>query len=197
MDKLNSPTLAFAPAENSLRNQFLLAMPSLKDSLFARTVTYICDHNEDGAMGLILNQPLDLNLGEVLSQLNLTTTETLAAQPILCGGPMQMERGFVLHSNDSSWDSTMAISDKLSLTASLDILEAIAAGHGPKKSLFILGYAGWGPGQLEQELEENSWLTLAGDSGLIFDTPTEIRWQMAAQQLGVDLNLVSPYAGHA
>ncbi len=148
-------------------------------------------------MGLIVNHPLDLDLGEVFSQLDLATTEILAAQPILCGGPVQMERGFILHSNDSKWDSTMEISDELCLTASLDILEAMAAGQGPKKALFILGYAGWGPGQLEQELEENSWLTLACDSDLIFDTPAELRWQMASQRLGVDLNLVSPHAGHA
>lgn len=197
MNKTTSPTLQFNSAGNSLRNHFLLAMPSLKDPMFAHTLTYICDHSEDGAMGLILNQPMNMEISAVFAQLDIPVDEVIGAQQVLCGGPVQSERGFVLHSNDSEWDSTLAISDELSLTASRDILDAIASQQGPEKAIFILGYAGWGPGQLEQELEENSWLTLPADSSLIFDTPVELRWQMASQRLGVDVNLISPTAGHA
>ncbi len=193
----DSPTLHFSGTDNSLRNHFLLAMPSLKDPLFGQTLTYICEHSENGAMGLIINHPLTLTIGDVFEQMEIPTNDETAAQQVLCGGPVQMERGFVLHTNDSQWDSTMEISEELSLTASKDILEAIAQNKGPEKYLFILGYAGWEAGQLEQELEENSWITLPADSSLIFDIPIELRWQLASQQLGVDLNLIAPTSGHA
>ncbi|MES9871244.1 MAG: YqgE/AlgH family protein [Sedimenticola sp.] len=182
----------------NLTNHFLIAMPGLEDSNFFHTVTYICEHNEQGAMGIVLNRPTDLHLNDILEQLDIAPSEDpKAEQTIYVGGPVQTDRGFVLHSADTAWDSTMQVTDGISITTSRDILEAIAGGDGPAETLIALGYAGWGEGQLEQELTTNTWLNGPAEKQIIFNTPPELRWQAAAKLLGVDLNLLSGDAGHA
>lgn len=179
----------------SLRDHFLIAMPTLNGSIFSHTITYICDHSEDGAMGLVINQPLNISMTDIFKQLDIEGDEN--ETPVLCGGPVQPERGFILHSPEKSWSSSLAVSSDIMLTASRDIIEAIASKEGPAKSLVALGYAGWSAGQLEDEISANSWLTLPADCNIVFDTPIEQRWAMVAQNLGIDLNLISSSAGHA
>ena len=183
------------PQMESLRNQFLIAMPSLSGSIFFHTITYICDHTEDGAMGLVINQPLNITLAEIFQQMGVKAN--VGATAVLSGGPVQPERGFVLHSADSRWDSTLAIADDIMLTASRDVIDAIGEDRGPDYYLVILGYAGWAGGQLEDELADNSWLTAAADSNILFHTPIEQRWNSVAKNLGIDLDLISGTAGHA
>jgi putative transcriptional regulator len=186
-------------APRYLGNHFLIAVPAMHDPNFSRTVTLLCQHTEEGAMGLMLNRCSEYKLGDVLEQMQITTDdEALAAAPVLIGGPVQPERGFVLHEpGTETWDSTFRLSDHLSLTTSRDILAAMARGEGPKRALIALGYAGWSEGQLESELQDNSWLTVAADGAILFDTPLEQRWSAAARLMGVDLNLLPDYAGHA
>ncbi|HEC14961.1 MAG TPA: YqgE/AlgH family protein [Sedimenticola sp.] len=185
-------------AETNLSNHFLIAMPGLQDSNFYRTVTYICEHNEQGAMGIVINRPLGFGLADVLEQMEIKPeTPEIGRQPVFSGGPVQTERGFVLHPTGGSWDATTRVTPDISITTSRDILEAIAAEEGPKQSLIALGYAGWGEGQLEAELSANAWLSGPADSRIIFELPPEQRWQAAARLLGVDLNLMSGEAGHA
>lgn len=181
----------------NLRDCFLIAMPSLDESIFSHTITYMCDHSADGAMGVVINNPLGMELGEIFSQLDVQDLAGLGEQPVMAGGPVQMERGFVLHSPEFCGESTLGVSEQVSLTTSRDIIEDLACGRGPRKALVALGYAGWGPGQLEAELADNAWLTVPADSSVIFDTPVEQRWSAAAKQLGIDLNLISSIAGHA
>lgn len=181
----------------SLRDHFLIAMPGLNESSFAHTVTYICEHSDKGAMGLVINSATAMQLSEIFSQMDLHFTPALGEQRIMAGGPVQPERGFVLHSSDTQWQSTLRVSSELSLTASRDIIVALAQGRGPKECLITLGYAGWGEGQLEQEVAENSWLTVPANKDIIFNTPCENRWAAAAQVLGIDVNLISSTAGHA
>jgi putative transcriptional regulator len=181
-----------------LRNQFLIAMPGMHDSSFAHTVTYVCEHSEKGAMGIVINNATPLFLNDIFVQMELTAQkDTLGQQPVYAGGPVQIERGFVLHPRGEEWQSTLNISDEISLTASRDIIEAIANGEGPQQFLIALGYAGWGEGQLEAEIAANAWLTVPADSNILFNTPTEQRWIASAQPLGIDLNLISSVAGHA
>jgi putative transcriptional regulator len=184
----------------SLKNHFLIAMPGLADSRFSKTVTYICEHNEGGAMGIVINQPASISYNELFSQLKLGNdlNEGVANdQPLLLGGPVKKERGFVLHSAEKSWVSTMPVSADISVTGSKDILEAIANNQGPDNVLIALGYAGWSANQLEQEIVDNSWLTVPAEKQIIFDTPIEERWEASAKQLGIDLHLLSTQAGHA
>jgi len=182
----------------NLTNHFLIAMPGLKDSNFFHTVTYICEHNEDGAMGIVLNRPTDLQLNDILEQLDIPASPQAAgSQTIYLGGPVQTDRGFVLHSSDREWDSTLCITPQISVTTSRDILESIAEEKGPSKTLVALGYAGWGQGQLEDELSANAWLSGPAEESIIFELPAEKRWAAAADLLGVDLNLLSGEVGHA
>ncbi|AGA91277.1 putative transcriptional regulator [Thioflavicoccus mobilis 8321] len=182
----------------SLRNHFLIAMPGLKDPNFSRTVTYVCEHTEEGAMGIVINRPMDIRLGVVLSQLDIVSGDsTVSDRLVFLGGPVQPDRGFVLHSGDEQFDSTMSIAPEINITTSRDILEAIADGRGPNRHLIALGYAGWGGGQLEEEMSANTWLSGPADETIIFTTPVDARWQAAAGLLGVDLNLLSGDAGHA
>lgn len=182
----------------SLSNHFLIAMPSLADPNFSRTVTLLCEHNEHGAMGLTINRLLDLSLGDILDQLNIQVDDPATAQtPVYQGGPVQEERGFVLHRPAGQWESTLAITDNLGVSASRDILKALARGDGPEEWLVALGYAGWGPGQLERELSDNAWLSGPADADIIFHTPVEKRWHAAAELLGVDLSTLSGETGHA
>lgn len=186
------------PSDTNLTNHFLIAMPRLEDPNFFHTVTYICEHSRDGAMGIVINRPMELNLADIFEQLEIqVSTQEIAEQPVYLGGPVQSDRGFVLHDSTTEWSSTLRINAEISVTTSLDILEAIAADKGPAKSLVALGYAGWGAGQLENELAQNAWLNGPAESNIIFNCPTPERWQAAADLLGVDLNLLSGDPGHA
>lgn len=185
-------------SSSNLTNHFLIAMPGLKDSNFFHTVTYICEHNDDGAMGIVLNRPTDLQLNDILEQLDIPPgNQPAGAQPIYLGGPVQTERGFVLHSSEREWDSTLRITPRISVTTSRDILVSIAEQQGPDKTFVALGYAGWAEGQLEGELSANAWLSGPADERIIFELAPEKRWSAAADLLGVDLNLLSGEIGHA
>jgi putative transcriptional regulator len=183
---------------SNLTNQFLIAMPGLVDPNFYHTVTYICVHNDEGAMGIVINRPLDMALGEVLEQMDMKPSDKkVELLPVYHGGPVQRDRGFVLHEPLSQWQSSVNIDNSVGVTTSRDILEAIASGGGPKESLVALGYAGWSAGQLEQEIMDNAWLSGPAESEVIFKTPCEKRWETAAALLGVDINFLSPDIGHA
>ncbi len=182
----------------SLTNHFLIAMPQLDDPNFFHSVTYLCQHDDEGAMGIIINQPLDMRLTEILEHLEIDNQDAATGQQtIYFGGPVQPDRGFILHRPAKNWQGTMFISDDIALTTSGDILTDIAQNNGPKQSLIALGYAGWGRGQLEQELAQNAWLSVPASAEVIFDTPVEKRWHAAASLLGVDLQLLSDDIGHA
>lgn len=181
-----------------LTNQLLIALPALADGNFARSVTLVCQHDDDGAMGIMVNKPSEYTLGDVLGQMGLEARDpAMAGQIVLAGGPVHPERGFVLHDGGLRWDSSMQVSDTLFLTTSRDILEAMANGEGPAHALVALGCAGWGQGQLEHELAENDWLTAPVDAELLFALPLEARWQAAAGRIGVDFAHLADYAGHA
>ncbi len=185
-------------ATSTLTGHLLIAMPGLRDPEFDHAVTLICQHNEDGALGLVINRPSEYRLQDLLRHMDLTDArEPLAQQTVLAGGPLQRERGFVLHPSGGHWASSYSIDDQLSLTSSRDILEAIASGQGPTRMLIALGYAGWEQGQLERELRDNAWLTVEADHELLFDIPLEQRWNAAAARMGVDAQRLSPYAGNA
>ncbi|WP_159015473.1 YqgE/AlgH family protein [Cognatiluteimonas profundi] len=193
----NQPLVA-ADTGGSLACQLLIALPALADSPFARTVTLICQHDDDGAMGVVVNRAAEYTLGEVFEQMGIAShDEALCAQPVLAGGPVHPERGFVLHDGTEQWDSSLAIADGLSVTTSRDILEAMARGEGPRHVTVALGCAGWGAGQLEHELTENSWLTAPADAGILFGVPLGDRWQAAAARIGVDMSRMADYSGHA
>jgi putative transcriptional regulator len=181
-----------------LNNQFLIAMPGMSDPNFAQTVTLVCEHGPQGALGIVVNRPLDMTLGEVFEQLGMEASRSrIASEPVLQGGPVQTDRGFVLHSPGPSWDSTLAISERLHLTTSRDVLDALARGEGPASAVVALGYAGWDAGQLEAEFAQNAWLTVPADERLLFETPAAERWQAAGRLLGVNLLHLSSAAGHA
>jgi len=181
-----------------LTDHFLVAMPTLQDPNFARTVTYICEHNAEGAMGIVINRPLELHLDEVLRHMDIELGDDRAGNiRIVLGGPVQQDRGFVLHRADPRWESTHAINGQVGVTTSRDILTAIAQGEGPSQSLIALGYAGWGSGQLEQELAENAWLSTPADLQILFELPFAQRWEAAAHLVGVDLLNLSSEVGHA
>ena len=182
------------PAMSSLRNHFLIAMPHLRDQQFEGTITYICEHNEEGAMGIVINRPMELKVGDILKQLELDGAH--CTDPVYAGGPMQSERGFVLHSEGGRWQSTLAITDGLLVTTSRDILKSVADGEGPAQVLVALGYAGWGEGQLEQELASNYWITCEADPGIIFATPPAQRISAALGRVGIDYHRLAPVAGH-
>ncbi len=182
----------------SLANQLLIAVPTLDDPNFARAVALVCQHDDKGAMGLVVNRPSDMLMGELLQQIHVDTRdETLRMHHVLAGGPMHGERGFVLHDGDARWDSSLPLGNGLSLTTSRDVLESLARGEGPAHSLVALGCAGWAAGQLEQELAENSWITVDAAPDLLFDVPLDQRWQAAAGRLGVDLMHMTGYSGRA
>lgn len=183
---------------DSLAGHLLIAMPGMADPNFEKTVTYICEHSESGALGLIINRPMAMELGDVLEQLSLDTTDDkITSQPVLRGGPVQTERGFVLHESPREWDATAAIDGTIYVTTSQDILSALAGGDGPARSLVVLGYAGWGAGQLEAEIAANSWLSVPATPQIVFETPFDKRWEESAGILGVDLLNLSSEAGHA
>jgi putative transcriptional regulator len=186
-----------SPEPDNLRDHFLIAMPSLNDGYFGHAVTYICDHDEEGALGLVINQPTEFSLRELLEHVELEPSEDVPEMPVFRGGPVQPEHGFVLHSAEQNWRGSQAITDSIVLTTSRDVLEAINAGKGPGRVLIALGHAGWGPGQLENELAENAWLTARADPDILFDRPSAERWRAAAELIGIDVNLMSSASGHA
>ena len=187
-----------ARSSDSLRDHFLLAMPGLTEGIFSHSITYICEHGESGAMGIVINQPLELSVGEIFEHLQISPSQDVSETPVMAGGPVQIDHGFVLHRRcDTHWEASLKVTPEITLTTSRDILRAIANEYGPEDHLIALGYAGWAAGQLEQELAENSWLTLPADSDIIFSTPSDQRLSAAAAQLGIDMNLISGEAGHA
>jgi len=182
----------------SLANHFLIAMPSLADPNFARSVTLICEHSEEGAMGIVINRLTDLHLRDIFEQLDIKADNAATAESaVYLGGPVQNNRGFVLHEPIGNWESTLSVTDTLGVSTSRDILEAIAHNRGPDKFIVTLGYAGWGAGQLEREITENSWLSAPASRDILFELPVEHRWKAAAQLMGIDLTTLSGEAGHA
>ncbi len=173
-------------------------MPAMADPNFAQTVTLVCEHGPRGALGLILNKPLPMRMGEIFSQLEIEIAAgPLCERQVLRGGPMQTDRGFVVHRAGGEWDSTLKVSEVIHVTTSRDILAAMANGEGPGEALVALGYAGWDGGQLEDEIRANAWLNAPVDPGLVFDLPFESRWEAAGRLLGVELSRISPISGNA
>ena len=178
--------------------QLLIAMPGMRDERFAKSVIYMCAHSEEGAMGLVLNQRLDsLTFAELISQLELDEKHLSRDVPVHFGGPVESGRGFVLHTSDYQQDATLEVINGVALTATVDILKAIAQGKGPQKCLLALGYAGWGPGQLDMEIRANGWLQVPSDSEIIFDIEPDTKWERAIQRLGIDPRMLSDDVGHA
>ncbi|HEX4885234.1 MAG TPA: YqgE/AlgH family protein [Casimicrobiaceae bacterium] len=182
----------------NLTHHFLIAMPSMADPNFAHTLTYVCEHNPDGALGLVVNRPIDMTLSALFEQIEVPLADRkLRETPVMFGGPVQVDRGFVLHRPLGNWQSTLAISDELGLTTSKDILEAVGRGEGPEHIIVSLGYAGWSAGQLEQELAANAWLTVEADAEVLFGNRAEDRLPAAMRLLGIDFSQLSDGAGHA
>ena len=182
----------------NLTHHFLIAMPNMADPYFSKSLTYICEHNEQGALGLVLTRAVDLTLSALLDQIKIPIARReIGAIQVHFGGPVQMDRGFVLHQPPGEWQSTLHVNDKIGLTTSKDILEAVARGEGPEKIFVTLGYAGWAPGQLEHELSLNAWLSVAADTSVIFDLPLESRFDAAMHLLGIDAVNLAEDAGHA
>lgn len=182
----------------NLTGHFLIAMPAMADPYFSKSVAYVCEHNENGALGIVINRPIDMKLDDLFEQISIELEDKrLGDSPVHFGGPVQIDRGFVLHQPIGEWQSTIAVSGDTALTTSKDILEATARGEGPSKILVSLGYAGWSPGQLEQEISQNAWLTVAASDGIIFDLPADQKRTAAMGLLGVDLASLSEEAGHA
>ena len=182
----------------NLTHHFLIAMPNMADPHFAKTLTFVCEHNDQGALGIVINRPIEMNLQTLLEQVSIPMEGAeFKGVPIHFGGPVQVDRGFVLHSPLGKWQSTLAVSSEIGLTTSKDILQAVARGEGPGKLLVTLGYAGWAPGQLEQELAQNAWLTVQAKPEVIFDLTAEERLAAAMHLLGIDFASLSEQAGHA
>ena len=192
-------------ARIDLTNQFLIAMPGMADDTFAGSVVYLCEHNENGALGLVINKPIDIKLKNLFEKVELSLDrEDLADEPVYFGGPVQTERGFVLHERlggeegeGGHYSSSLQIAGGLEMTTSKDVLEALSHGAGPKKVLVTLGYSGWGAGQLEDEMSRNGWINVGAERGIIFDTPVEKRYEKALSLLGLQSWMLSPGAGHA
>jgi putative transcriptional regulator len=184
---------------NFLEGKLLIALPGMSDPRFEKSVIFMCAHSEEGAMGLIVNKPIDgLGFHELVRNLDIPVNGNAPDSPVLFGGPVETERGFVLHSGEyASTNATMPVTSEISLTATLDILKAIAEGHGPQRSIFTLGYAGWGPGQIEDEIRMNGWIHCDADSHIVFETDIDARWSSALRKLGIDLSLLSANSGRA
>jgi putative transcriptional regulator len=192
------------PSPINLTNQFLIAMPGMGDGTFAGTVVYLCEHTEKGALGLVINKPIDITLKSLFEKVELSLDrDDLAEVPVYFGGPVQTERGFVLHEplpegdEGGPYNSSLKVEGGLEMTTSKDVLEAISSGAGPKKVLVTLGYSGWGAGQLEEEMSRNGWINVDAEPGIIFDTPVSQRYGKALSLLGIDASMLSSDAGHA
>ena len=183
----------------NLTHHFLIAMPAMADSIFSKTLTYVCEHNEQGALGIVINRPTDMTLINLFRQLSISSTDPLAeSTSVLFGGPVQLDCGFVLHRPAGSWQSTLSVNQEIDLTTSMDILKAIANAEGPDQAIVAVGYAGWAAGQIEHELAQNAWLTVPASTDVIFELPSEERLPAAMQLLGINnyANL-SNDVGHA
>ncbi|NVK26180.1 MAG: YqgE/AlgH family protein [Gammaproteobacteria bacterium] len=188
----------------SLANQFLVAMPTLDESYFGRTLIYVCEHDDEGAMGIVINKPTDLTIGQVLSEMNLieqdseeNTVKELNDKTVLAGGPVQTDRGFILHNDNNQWSSSLNLAEQITVTTSKDILENLTSEQRPEQFIMALGYAGWSAGQLEQELADNTWLTLEADPQLIFNTPIAKSWDKALEKIGISAEQLTSFSGHA
>lgn len=183
----------------SLQNHFIIAMPTLKDPIFERSVTYICEHDEEGAMGIVVNQPTNMSVSDLLTQISIETDDKIisADKMVFAGGPVKQDRGFVIHPQQLGWNSSMRVAENMMVTTSKDILKAIGTEAGPSDYLLALGYAGWSAGQLEEELQENNWLTIQADPKILFNTPISERWQTATEGLGFNPWQLSEEIGHA
>ncbi len=182
----------------NLTNQFLVAMPGLRDSGFEKAVAYVCAHSEQGAMGIVINKPLDIELGQIFQQMDIPSSDPEACNKIIFqGGPVHTDRGFILHHGTREWDSSIRISKEVCVTTSKGLLEAMAAGEGPEEALVALGYAGWSSGQLEQEMMDNIWLNIPVDPSIIFNTPFEECWTAVASHIGINIEQLSSDIGHA
>ncbi|QJE00606.1 YqgE/AlgH family protein [Massilia forsythiae] len=185
----------------NLANHFLIAMPSMNDAVFGGTVVYICEHNDKGVLGVVINKPTDMTMDVLFDRIELQVAEGLRAsvvnEPIMFGGPVQDDRGFVLHSPNGKYSSSLSVTDDVAFTTSIDVLEAVANGTGPQRMLVSIGYAGWSPGQLEEEISRNGWLTVGADAHVLFDLPIEERYSAAIKLLGIDPLMLASEAGHA
>jgi putative transcriptional regulator len=182
----------------NLTHHFLIAMPAMVDPHFAHTLTFVCEHGPNGALGIVVNRPTDMTLSALFEQIEVDLADSaLGRSPVFYGGPVQMDRGFVLHRPLGNWQSTLAVSDDVGLTTSKDVLQALARGEGPRDVLVSLGYAGWSAGQLEQELAQNAWLTVDADADVLFGVPPEGRLPAAMSRLGIDFSRLSEDVGHA
>ncbi|MBQ5949620.1 YqgE/AlgH family protein [Massilia sp. ST3] len=190
-----------APSGLNLANHFLIAMPSIQDPIFGGTVVYVCEHNEKGVLGVVINKPTDMTMDVLFDRIDLKLAEGLRSsvteEPIMFGGPVQDDRGFVLHSPGGRYSSSLNVTDEVAFTTSIDVLEAVASGAGPKRMLVSIGYAGWSPGQLEEELSRNGWLTVGADARVLFELPIEERYTAAIKLLGIDPLMLATEAGHA
>jgi putative transcriptional regulator len=197
---------------DSLQDHFLIAMPSMKDGIFERSVVYICEHNPEGAMGIIINHPVNISLDELLAQTVKAETETETEtekkieteadkdtinKPVFKGGPVAEDRGFVLHTLYPGFSSSLQVSEKLMITSSLDVLATLGTEQQPDNYMVALGYSGWGKGQLEQEIADNSWLTVNADPNILFNVPIQQRWEQAVQKIGIDISQLSSEVGHS
>ena len=189
-----------APALN-LANHFLIAMPSMHDPIFGGTVVYVCEHNENGVLGVVINKPTDMTMEVLFDRIDLEVSSAaerhLESEPIMFGGPVQDDRGFVLHTPGAHYSSSLTVTNDVAFTTSIDVLEAVARGQGPERMMVSIGYAGWSPGQLEDELARNGWLTVAADPRIVFDVPIEERYMAAMKLLGFDPLMLNSEAGHA
>ena len=198
-----APTLATtggAATQLNLANHFLIAMPSMNDPIFGGAVVYICEHNDKGVLGVVINKPTDMTMDVLFDRIDLKVADGLRAaldEPIMFGGPVQDDRGFVLHSPGGRYSSSLAVTDDVAFTTSIDVLEAVANGSGPRRMLVSIGYAGWSPGQLEEEIARNGWLTVGADARVLFDLPIEERYTAAIKLLGIDPLMLATEAGHA
>jgi putative transcriptional regulator len=181
-----------------LTHHFLIAMPSMADPHFSKTLTYVCEHNDRGALGVVINRPIDMTLRSLFERLSLDMADReLGDAPVYYGGPVQTDRGFVLHEPPGNWQSTLRVRETIALTTSKDVLQAVGRGEGPDRLMVTLGYAGWAAGQLEHEIAQNAWLTVEAQDAIIFDLPAEERLAAAMELLGVDYARLSDSAGHA
>ncbi|HEU4852241.1 MAG TPA: YqgE/AlgH family protein [Telluria sp.] len=199
-DHLDKGVGAAAPTLN-LANHFLIAMPAVEDPIFGGTVVYICEHNEKGVLGVVINKPTDMTMEILFERIDLKLADDMRPsvenEPIMFGGPVQDDRGFVLHTPGRRYSSSLNVTDEVAFTTSIDVLEAVAKGVGPKRLLVSIGYAGWSPGQLEEEISRNGWLTVGADAHVLFDLPAEQRYTAAIKLLGIDPLMLAPEAGHA
>jgi putative transcriptional regulator len=196
---MDTPTTSSSSAASvNLTDHFLIAMPAMTDPFFARSLVFVCEHNEGGALGVIVNRPLDMTLATLFEKIDISLeAKQLAEQSVYFGGPVQTDRGFVLHRPHGDWQSSLAVNAQIALTSSRDILSAVGKGGEPRDMLVTLGYAGWGAGQLENELAQNGWLTVPAEQRILFDLPYEQRLDAAMQLLGIDFAHLADEAGHA